>query len=437
MSDLVFNSSTTAVNPYTALNQNTGSNGLYGPTASPRYYDYYSIDLSEGFFKFSKPIRAVDKSAQSTKYSPFNPDEMYSLVDGNGNPLNHKFIAVRGMPVFYGVGGALSSYKQLLPGEVSYGGHCTTVKAEFHQSSEPIIVNGDLPLQSSKGVTYNFAAYQSKDDSKAGKPRQYALGEQVKLYGKCTPQFAQAVGRPELMSCADCVAAGLDVFTYQMPDAAEAVTNRCKTKGSLAFYITELAYKTKEVNWIKVADLGIPELGEGFIAVLPLRSLELRAKPDQYELNKGTGLHVPPNAQKPHDWELGTYKNAKPGTHIWTEVPNVGWMNLIAIPTDMWACKVNTGTPATSGTTALMSNTPGTDNMPIADRHTFLQTALKAYLAPKNTSASSNDDEALDFYSLEDLKTAEPEPIEASKLPSLADLQAQAGDFFSSLKRPA
>jgi hypothetical protein len=414
----------------------------YGPGICPGYYDHFRADLSERFIRFTKPVRKADPKdpTRPAPISPFTPDD-HDLTDIDGNTINHDFLAVRGIPIGYFIGASLSNYEQALPGESPYGGHCNTIKAAITLNEDTTVeVSGKYPIQSSMGIQYSFADYQSKQDKEAGKPRKYKPRGYM-TYGKATKEYAEKVGRPEVMSCAECLAAGKDVFTYTGVGKDKPSTSQCRTSGEMAFYVTELAYKKgKSIHWIPVSkavytteihhitkeEIKTPYFSKGFIAVFPMNSADIRSC--EYDLSNDKNIYIPASAVNAHNYVNSIYK-LDPSYYMFREIPSIGYMQLLAVPTEIWTTKLSASIGKTNYV-ALFNTAPNYKDS-VADRHNLLEEALNAYL----TDRTSKNNEDLEFFPAESSSTLEPKAVTALPPEAVPDLEALAskGNFFEIL----
>jgi len=345
----------------------TGMSGI-----SPNYYDHLRITINKGIFEFARPIKGEEP------YLPFDPSDNFNLRDIHGNHITHAFLGLDATIVGYFIGGKLSNYEQELPNERK-GAHCETIKADLQMGDgTTITVNGRTPLQSSVGVHFSFRSYNADPNA----PGKYA-GQRVLTSGRATPEFAAQMNRPEIMSCKECVEQNLDRFGK----------NSCRTWGEMVLFVRRVAIKGagNKIVWINVADLGIPELGNGFVAVTNVGASDLR-KPE-YRLDAKVNEHIAPNVTFAHDYVSGLYRRSNPAmTPMYQS--DYGLMQTIAYPTQVWVAELSKAFGANKFV-ALYNECPTKSQAPLEDKHADLQEALTSYFNDRRVTAIKANPESL------------------------------------------
>lgn len=345
-------------------------------TLAPGYYDHLGASLAKGIFEFARPV----KNAESIE--PFQPSNSFTLRSTSGEHITHAFVGLEATIVGYFIGAALSNYEQTLPNERK-GAHCETSQAVLDLGDgKTSTINGRYPLQTSMGIHYNFRAYNKDPEA----PGTYN-GKRFVTSGRATPEYAKQAGRPEVMSCMDCLAANKDRY----------LKSKCRTTGQIAVYVTRVAIKGPEdkLVWLDVKELGIAELGAGFIAVFKVGASDLR-KPD-VSLTTRENFHIPPNATFAHDYITGLYRKNEPSLAVAFET-ELGLMQTLAYKTQMWVAELATSYGANKHT-VLYNQVPGLDQLSLEHRHTELQEGLNAYfnereLQQANRNANANAEQA-------------------------------------------
>lgn len=354
--------------------------GRFG--AGPGYYDHWRADLSSGFFKFSKPVKGGEP------VSPFTPNDPYTLTDVNGVNVNHNFLALKGIPIGYFIGASLSNFEQTLP-EERKGSHCETTKAVLKVSDETeVTVPGRYPLQSSAGITYSLSKYRSPEAKLKNEPQTYA-GRGYMTYGRATDQYAKAVGREQIISCADCLAANQNNFGE----------NYCSVSGEMVFYVTELVFKgQKGLTTIAVKDLGIPEIGEYMIVVLGVKSVDLRDP--KVNMSSIDNNFIPASSVNAHTFVNETYA-LDPSYRPFGEVPGLGSVQMLAMPAEVWLGKL----PKMVGKSQYVAlyNQSELASADMHVRHALLEEAMAAYIFERKEDKS----EAVDIYEAPGAKAAQ------------------------------
>ena len=331
---------------------------------SPNYYDHYRVDVSKGIFQFSKPVKG------ESAIEPFDPTNSFTLKDIYGNQVTHAFVGMEVDPIGYFIGAKLDNYNQVLPDERN-GSHCETVRAELDLADgTTATVKGRYPLQSSQGVHFNFRAYDA-DKSAAGR---YA-GKRFMTYGQATPQYAAQANRPEVMNCGECLSKNLDRYAK----------NQCRTTGEFAVLVKRLAFKGAEnkIIWHTIAELGLANFNEEFVAVLNLGASDLR-KPE-YKLEAKVNFHIPANVTFAHDYVGGLYR--RPHPEFIPMVPTeYGIMQTLAYPSQVWVAELSKSYGA-NNYVALYNECPSNSQLDLTERHQLLDNALTAYFNERSAAA--------------------------------------------------
>lgn len=392
---LATNSAVTS--PINFYSEQAASEATY-VSVCPAYYDHFRCTINKGIFEFTKPVKDGDA------FEPFDPTNSFSLKDRQGNHITHAFIGIDATIVGYFIGAKLSNWEQQLPNERK-GAHCETTRAVLQLGDgTEAIVNGRFPLQSSVGIHYNFRKYNAD----ASAPGVYA-GQRFMTSGKATPEFAAQLKRPEVMSCAECVAQNFDRFG----------NNSCKTTGEIAIYVRQLAIKGEgnKIVWLSVDDLNIEGLQDGFVAVLNLGASDLR-KPD-YRLDSKINLHIPPTVTFAHDYISGLYRRPNPALIPMIKT-DLGLLQTVAYPTQLWVAELTKSYGSNKYCVLYNENTSKT-GLGLEALHADLDQALTAYFNNKQSSKGAQ----------ESLQLLESPPLKAvvQDLAALTDLGGNSGIF--------
>lgn len=386
----------------------SGNGGYMG--AGPAYYSHWRTKLDRGFIELFKPIK------DGEDLSPLTPDDPYTLKDVDGNLVNHNFLAIRGNITGYFIGASLSNYEQKLPEETGFA-HCQTYKADLSTGDNTnITVDGRYPLQSSIGINYGLAKYQDPKDAAAGKPRVYG-GRGFQTYGRATEQYAAQMDRPVTMSCAECIAGNKDKYEK----------NWCKTSGELVFYVTDFAFRGQNgLTWVPVNKLGIPEFGDGGITVVfKVGAPDL--KTPKYDLAQKINAIIPASAVNANDYISNAYKTLDVSYRPFGEVEGLGFVQMLAAPTEVWVAKLEKAIGKTNHVALYNPSEFFTQNT--ESRHNLLQESLESYLADR----APKTEEAVEFYPNDSVAL----PALNAVKPALGGLQdlAAAGAFFSEMQK--
>jgi hypothetical protein len=349
---------------------------------SAGYYDHFVVDIQRGIFEFARYTK------NEPTVEPFNPSDNFSLRSKSGEHITHSFVALEVIPVGYFIGAALSNYEQQLPNERK-GAHCETVKAELNMGENKEVVIGRYPLQSSQNITYGFRKYDKNPDA-AGV---YA-GQRYMSYGKATPEYAAQVGRPEVMSCGECLGESKDKY----------LKNKCRTVGQMVVFVKRVAIKGAEnkLIWLDVSELNIEGIDPaGFIAVLKVGASDLR-KPD-YSPGLRANHHIAPNATFAHEYVTTLYRTGDPALVpvIKTEY---GVMQTLAYPTQIWCAELTTSYGANKFT-ALYNQAPSNNSLGLEESHLLLKEAVTAYFRDKDKKKA---DKAASLNLISDVPSAQP-----------------------------